>query len=86
MSGLETVSETLGARIRTERTRIGLTVRALAGRAGVSASLISQIERGRATPSVATLWAVLHRHGDDRNRTFDTQDAHRDGGGKGSEQ
>lgn len=58
MSRVETVSEALGARIRSERQRAGLTVRGLAGRAGVSPSLISQIERGRATPSVATLWSI----------------------------
>jgi transcriptional regulator with XRE-family HTH domain len=54
----ETVSEALGGRIRTERHRAGLTVRGLAARTGVSPSLISQIERGRATPSVATLWSI----------------------------
>ena len=58
MNRVETVSEALGTRIRTERQRAGLTVRGLAGRVGVSPSLISQIERGRATPSVATLWSV----------------------------
>jgi transcriptional regulator with XRE-family HTH domain len=55
-----TVSETLGSRIRHQREAAGLTVRGLAGRIGVSASLISQVERGRATPSVATLWAIAH--------------------------
>jgi len=58
MNRVETVSEALGTRIRTERQQAGLTVRGLAGRVGVSPSLISQIERGRATPSVATLWSV----------------------------
>jgi transcriptional regulator with XRE-family HTH domain len=54
----ETVSGALGARIREERRAAGLTVRALAARVGVSFSLISQIELGRATPSVATLWSI----------------------------
>lgn len=53
-----TVPATLGARIRHERQAAGLTVRKLAARIQVSPSLISQIERGRATPSVATLWAI----------------------------
>jgi transcriptional regulator with XRE-family HTH domain len=53
-----TVSENLGARIRHERQAAGLTGRKLAARISVSPSLISQIERGRATPSVATLWAI----------------------------
>jgi transcriptional regulator with XRE-family HTH domain len=54
----EAFSEALGARIRQERELAGLTVRGLAARINVSPSLISQIERSRATPSVATLWAV----------------------------
>jgi transcriptional regulator with XRE-family HTH domain len=53
-----TVPETLGARIRHERQAAGLTGRKLAARISVSPSLISQIERGRASPSVATLWAI----------------------------
>jgi transcriptional regulator with XRE-family HTH domain len=53
-----TVPATLGVRIRHERQAAGLTVRKLAARIRVSPSLISQIERGRATPSVATLWAI----------------------------
>jgi transcriptional regulator with XRE-family HTH domain len=52
------VSEALGARIREERQAAGHTVRGLAARIDVSPSLISQIERGRATPSVGTLWAI----------------------------
>src|SRR5438067_1437885 len=56
--GVEGVSEALGGRIRAERRLAGLSVRGLATRTGVSPSLISQIERGRATPSVATLWAI----------------------------
>jgi transcriptional regulator with XRE-family HTH domain len=52
------VSQSLGARIRQERLAAGFSVRGLAARTEVSPSLISQIELGRATPSVATLWAV----------------------------
>jgi transcriptional regulator with XRE-family HTH domain len=52
------VPGTLGPRIRHERQAAGLTVRKLAARIDVSPSLISQIERGLATPSVATLWAI----------------------------
>jgi transcriptional regulator with XRE-family HTH domain len=48
----------LGQRLREGRDRRGLSLRALAGRAGVSASLISQIERGLVTPSVGTLWSL----------------------------
>lgn len=54
----ESVPETLGARIRQHRHEAGLSVRGLAAKLGLSPSLISQIERGRSTPSVATLLAI----------------------------
>jgi transcriptional regulator with XRE-family HTH domain len=49
----------LGARIRAAREDAGLSVRGLARQVGISASLLSQVERGRAQPSVATLWALV---------------------------
>jgi transcriptional regulator with XRE-family HTH domain len=49
----------LGARIRAERERAGVSLRALASRLGVSPSLLSQLERGLAQPSVATLWGIV---------------------------
>lgn len=49
----------LGARIRAQREAAGVSVRGLAGRLGVSPSLLSQLERGLAQPSVATLWAIV---------------------------
>lgn len=49
----------LGARLRAGREAAGLSVRELARRIGVSASLLSQVERGLAHPSVGTLWAVV---------------------------
>jgi transcriptional regulator with XRE-family HTH domain len=48
----------LGERIRTERVGRGLSLRALARDVGVSASMISQIETGKAQPSVSTLYAI----------------------------
>ena len=45
----------LGQQIRALRTGAGLTLKSLADRVGVSASLISQVERGIASPSVTTL-------------------------------
>lgn len=53
----------LGARLREERELAGITVRGLARRLGVSASLLSQIERGLAQPSVGTLWALVSELG-----------------------
>lgn len=51
--------EVLGARLRAARERQGIGLRALARRLGVSASLLSQIERGKSSPSVATLYAIV---------------------------
>jgi len=49
---------TLGDRLRAERLRRGLSLRALARQVGVSASMISQIETGKSRPSVSTLYAM----------------------------
>ena len=49
----------IGEQLRARRHSRGLTLRELADRLGVSASLISQIERGRANPSVSTLYAMV---------------------------
>jgi transcriptional regulator with XRE-family HTH domain len=48
----------IGAHLAAVRTRRGLKVSELARRIGVSASLISQIERGHSRPSVSTLFAL----------------------------
>jgi transcriptional regulator with XRE-family HTH domain len=48
----------IGARIRAERERRGISVRGLARDVGVSASLISQIETNKSLPSVSTLYAI----------------------------
>jgi transcriptional regulator with XRE-family HTH domain len=44
-----------GEKLRTVRERKGLTLKEVAGHAGVSESLVSQIERNRVSPSVDTL-------------------------------
>jgi transcriptional regulator with XRE-family HTH domain len=48
----------MGDRLREARQARGLSLRALADRLGVSPSLISQVETGRARPSVSTLYAI----------------------------
>lgn len=45
----------LGPTIRAARQRGGLTLRAVAERAGVTESFLSQVERDLASPSIATL-------------------------------
>jgi transcriptional regulator with XRE-family HTH domain len=62
----------LGPRIRQERQAAGMSLRELARRLGVSASLLSQIERGLAQPSVATLWAVVTELGFSLDSLFTT--------------
>jgi len=55
--------EAVGARVREERLRQKIGVRELARRVGVSASLISQVELGKASPSVGTLYAIVNELG-----------------------
>ena len=47
-----------GGLIRQERLRRQLSLRELAGKVGVSASMLSQVETGRARPSVSTIYAI----------------------------
>ena len=56
--GGESLDNTARA-IRDARIQAGLSLRELGSRAGVSASLLSQIETGRARPSVTTLYALV---------------------------
>jgi transcriptional regulator with XRE-family HTH domain len=48
----------IGARLRSERQAQGLSLRDLAARAEVSASMLSQIENGKANPSVRSLYSI----------------------------
>ena len=48
----------LGARIRAARAARGISARELARKVDCSASMISQIELGRANPSVSTLYDI----------------------------
>ncbi|HEX5298795.1 MAG TPA: XRE family transcriptional regulator [Streptosporangiaceae bacterium] len=48
----------VGALIRRERQRQSLSLRELARRVGVSASMLSQVETDRTRPSVSTIYAI----------------------------
>lgn len=48
----------LGSRLREARLAARISVRELARSVGVSASFVSQVELGRAAPSVGTLYAI----------------------------
>jgi mannose-6-phosphate isomerase-like protein (cupin superfamily)/DNA-binding XRE family transcriptional regulator len=58
-SALSVVDDEVPRRLRAERERRGISLRELARRLQISPSAISQIETGRARPSVATLWAIV---------------------------
>ena len=64
----------LGTRLKSARERTGFSVRGLARRVNVSPSLVSQIEHGRVTPSVGTLYAMVNELG------LGLDDLFRDGG------
>jgi len=49
----------VGARIRAERQLRGLSLRQLASKVGVSASMLSQVEIGRTRASVSTLYRLV---------------------------
>lgn len=49
----------VGARIRAGRQARGLSLRELAARVGVSASMLSQVENGKSLASVSTLHALV---------------------------
>jgi transcriptional regulator with XRE-family HTH domain len=49
----------IGARLREERKRQGLSLSTLAERLAVTVSALSQIETGRSRPSVSTLWGIV---------------------------
>ena len=71
-----TVVPAIGARLRAERTRRGVTVRGLARDIGVSASLISQIETQKSQPSVSTLYAITTALGVPVEDLFGSSDGH----------
>jgi transcriptional regulator with XRE-family HTH domain len=62
-SSREPSATEIGARLAAHRARRGMGVSALARAAGVSPSLISQIERGQTRPSVSTLFTLAEALG-----------------------
>jgi transcriptional regulator with XRE-family HTH domain len=61
----------LGGRIRLLRERKGLSLRTVAESASVSESFLSQVERGVASPSVASLRRVAEALGESVGAMFD---------------
>lgn len=53
----------IGSKIRELRKERKITLQDLADAVGISVSMISQVERGLAHPSIATLWRVANAFG-----------------------
>ncbi|MEN8212234.1 MAG: XRE family transcriptional regulator [Thermodesulfobacteriota bacterium] len=60
----------LGALLRTIRNSRHLTIKEVTTKAGVSSSLLSQIERNRISPSLDTLLHILEVYGVSPNKFF----------------
>jgi transcriptional regulator with XRE-family HTH domain len=65
----------LGERLRQVRTARGISVRELARRAGCSASLVSQVERGVTAPSAGVVYALANVLGISLDFLFGAGDA-----------
>jgi transcriptional regulator with XRE-family HTH domain len=75
----QTVAEVdVGARLRAIRQLRRATLKAVAERAGLSESFLSQIERGKASPSVASLTRIAAALGVNVADLFETHDARAD--------
>jgi transcriptional regulator with XRE-family HTH domain/mannose-6-phosphate isomerase-like protein (cupin superfamily) len=72
----------IGARLRARRLAHGISLRQFARDLDVSASFISQLETGKAQPSVATLFAICTALGISSDELFET--AAEEGGGSDS--
>jgi transcriptional regulator with XRE-family HTH domain len=64
----------LGARIRALRVAQGATLRHLAAQAGVTESFLSQVERGVASPSIASVQRIARALGQTIAELFATDD------------
>jgi transcriptional regulator with XRE-family HTH domain len=53
------IHDDLGRQIRAHREQSGISLREFARRLGISPSAVSQIETGKARPSVSTLYAII---------------------------
>ena len=60
----------LGALLRTIRSSRNMTIKEVTSKAGVSSSLLSQIERNRISPSLDTLLQILEVYGVSPNKFF----------------
>jgi transcriptional regulator with XRE-family HTH domain len=75
----EKKTDDLGIRIQMLRKRCGLSIRQLAAQAGVTAGMISFIERGKSSPSISLLRQILDALGTDLHTFFGSTEAKTDG-------
>src|SRR5215211_7210596 len=59
----DAISVNIGERLRALREERNISMRALAARSGLSANALSMIERGKASPSVSTLYKLAEALG-----------------------
>lgn len=71
----ETAVEPVGPRLRRLRLASGMSARAVAGRADVSPSYLSRLERGQVSPNVSTLLRITDALGQPAAALFDDHDA-----------
>ena len=69
----------LGPRLQMLRKRCGMSIRQLAGRAGVAPGIISCIERGKNSPSIGTLQKILAALGTNLGAFFSAQEESQSG-------
>jgi transcriptional regulator with XRE-family HTH domain/mannose-6-phosphate isomerase-like protein (cupin superfamily) len=72
----------IGSRLRAKRLAQGISLRQFARDLEVSASFISQLETGKAQPSVATLFAICSALDITTDELFESEDAASETGGE----
>ena len=65
----------IGPLLKVQRLAQDWTLDELSGRSGVSTSMVSQIERGQANPTFATLWSLTQALGIDLNELTSAEKA-----------
>ena len=63
----------IGKNVHALRKKVDLSLDALAKLSGVSKAMLSQIERGRVNPTIATLWKIAQGLGVDFNNMLGSQ-------------
>ncbi|MGI9484273.1 MAG: helix-turn-helix domain-containing protein [Hyphomicrobiales bacterium] len=75
MSPSPEITMRLANRLKEERASKGLSLEALAKLSGVSRSMLSQIERGESSPTVASLWNLTRALNVDFSELLDEESA-----------